>query len=138
MADTIFTPPDAFARMLAQHRQTGADVTLGIFPTNRPEKLCPVTVDAAGWVLNMVDKPAHSNIMNTWGCACWSPVFTQFMHNYLGKVPPGSKEVVLADVFRGAMATGMNVMGLFFEEGEYIDIGAPDDLVQAVHRFSER
>ncbi|RME45922.1 MAG: dTDP-glucose pyrophosphorylase [Chloroflexi bacterium] len=138
MPDTVFTPSNAFVRMLARHQETHADVTLGIFPTDRPEKLCPVKLDETGKVLGMTDKPTHSEIKNTWGCACWSPRFTGFMHDFLTALAPPSKEVVLADVFRAAIQEGLAVQGVYFEDGEYIDVGTPDDLVLAVRRFSGR
>lgn len=136
MPDTMFTPSDAFVQILEYHRQAGADVTLGIFPTDQPEKLCPVQMDESGNILDMIDKPAQSDIKNTWGCACWSPRFTQFMHSFLANLAPPSREIVLADVFRAAIQRGLPVRGVLFEQGEYIDVGTPDDLVRAVRRFS--
>lgn len=156
MPDTIFTPPDAFGRMLARHVETGADVTLGVFPTQQPQRFCPVVVDEQSRVLSMTDKPSHTDVMNTWGCACWSPRFTEFMHDFLssiahpstgqGSIPseePGAQaaraaEVVLAYVFQAAIAGGLEMQSVFFREGEYIDVGTPDDLVIAVQRFSSR
>ena len=150
MPDTIFTPPDAFKRMLARHVETGADVTLGVFPTQQPQRFCPVELDDQGRVLSMTDKPSHTEVMNTWGCACWSPRFTGFMHNFLSSIAhpltewsPGAqaerdKEVVLASVFKAAIANGLEMQSVFFQEGEYIDVGTPDDLVIAVQRFSGR
>ena len=138
MPDTIFTPRDAFARMLSHHKESQPDVTLGVFPTDRPEQLCPVELDEHGRVLGMADKPARTDIRNTWGCACWSPAFTAFMHDFLSSITPLSREVVLASVFQAAIDEGLSVRGMFFEQGEYIDVGTPDDLVVAVRRFSER
>jgi glucose-1-phosphate thymidylyltransferase len=138
MPDTIFTPEDSFSKLVHAHDLTGADVTLGIFSTEHPEKLCPVLLDDSGRVLDMTDKPVKPTLRNTWGCACWSPSFTDFMHEYLcGLGQPGS-EVVLADVFRAAIKADLNVRGVSFENGEYIDVGTPEDLVVAVHRFSKR
>lgn len=138
MPDTIFTPPDAFQRLLKFHQRTKADISLGIFPTDRPEKLCPVDLDNSGKVVTMIDKPVQTTIMNTWGSACWSPRFSDYMHQFLQAMAPPSKEVVLASVFLGAIQEGLLVNGFLFDEGEYIDIGTPEDLADAVHRFSER
>lgn len=138
MPDTIFTPANTFQRLASEQQATGADIVLGIFPTDHPEKLCPVLLDDSGRVLDMTDKPKQTELRNCWGCACWSPVFTDFMHHYLCSLENHRREVVLADVFRAAMEAGLNVRGVFFEQGEYIDVGTPDDLVVAVHRFSRR
>jgi glucose-1-phosphate thymidylyltransferase len=137
MPDTIFTPPDAFARLLARHRATQADVTLGIFPTDSPQKLSPVEFDVHGRVVNIMDKPATTSVMNTWGCACWSPSFTQFMHGFLASIAEAGREVVFASVLLAAIQQRLHVGCVFFSEGEYLDIGTPDDLVVAVHRFSK-
>jgi glucose-1-phosphate thymidylyltransferase len=136
MPDTIFTPPDAFVKLLAQHKKTKSHVTLGIFPTQTPHKLCPVKLDADGYVLDMEDKPTQTELMNTWGCACWSPEFSDFMHGYLESRTPPTSEVVLASVFRAALDGGLRLRGVYFDEGEYIDIGTPNDLADAVRRFS--
>ncbi|MGB3561171.1 MAG: sugar phosphate nucleotidyltransferase, partial [Geitlerinemataceae cyanobacterium] len=137
MPDTIFTPSDTFVQLLARHRETRADVTLGIFSTDRPYKLSPVTLTASGQVLDIVDKPAQTDVMNTWGCACWEPSFTELMHTYLSAKIPTQQETTLTDVFQAAMTAGLSVRGVHFTHGEYIDVGTPDDLVQAVHRFSK-
>jgi glucose-1-phosphate thymidylyltransferase len=137
MPDTIFSPRDAFSQMYASHTHSGADVTLGVFPTNQPQRLCPVKMGDDHLVLGMTDKPEQPAQMNTWGCACWSPLFGDFMHQYLLARPAGGGEVVLASVFRAAMQDGLVVRGVEFDGGEYIDVGTPADLVLAVRRFSE-
>ena len=137
MPDTIFTPADTFSQLLAKHRDKNADLTLGIFPTQCPEKLCPVRLDASDRILTMTDKPPHSDIMNTWGCAVWGAGFSEFMHRYLEASVPNDGETCLADVFLTAIDEGLSVFGHFFSDGEYIDIGTPIDLVVAVRRFSK-
>lgn len=140
MPDTIFTPHDTFRRLLDNHNKTGAAVTLGVFPTDRPEKLCVVDMDANGKVKTMVDKPKQTQLRVTWGCACWAPEFSNFMHTYLaGKIAEAKeREVVLADVFLAAIDANLPVHGVHFVDGEYIDIGTPEDLAVAVHRFSKQ
>lgn len=137
MPDTIFTPADAFSRMLVQHRDKKADLTLGVFPTDRPEKLCPVKLDGSARVLTMIDKPAQTDIRNTWGCGVWGSRFSAFMHSYLQPSTTGVGETVLAEVFLAALREGLRIYGLFFADGEYVDIGTPNDLVMAVRRFSK-
>lgn len=140
MPDTIFTPPDTFVQLVESHRETQADVTLGIFPTDKPEKLCVVDLDDTGRVLGMIDKPKKTNLRQTWGCACWSPSFTHFMHEYLTAIRESDAmkgEVVLADVFLAALHQGLSIRGIYFKDGEYLDVGTPEDLLIAVHRFSE-
>lgn len=137
MPDTIFKPANAFQVMLEKHRASSADVTLGIFPTDQPQRLCPVVLDKDDNVVEMNDKPVESDVMNTWGCACWSSRFTRFMHEFLNANRKPATEVVLASVFQAAMEDGLSFNGTFFEQGQYIDIGTPDDLVLTVRNFSQ-
>lgn len=58
------------------------------------------------------------------------------MHQFLKQGHLEDRETVLASVFRAAITAGLVIDGLFFDEGEYIDIGTPEDLVVAVRRFS--
>src|SRR5207237_5697494 len=45
--DTIVEPADAFTDLLASHRRSGADLTLGLFPTDRPSPLGMVRLQPA-------------------------------------------------------------------------------------------
>jgi len=138
MPDTIFTPKDVFEKLLNRFRAMQVDVVLGIFPTNAPEKLCPVKMDDTGRVIDMSDKPSEPLIHNSWGCACWSKNFSEFMHKHLNAHTPTQQEITLAQVFRAAIKNGIVIHGLLFSEGEYIDIGTSDDLAFAVRLFSGR
>ena len=113
---------------MSQHRTIKADLTLGIFPTDNPEQLCPVKLDQADRVLTMTDKPKVSNIMNTWGCGVWESRFSEFLHSYLKSSSPDGGEIVLADVFLAGIEEGLSIYGLFFADGGYFDIGTPTDL----------
>ena len=136
MPDTIFTPADAFSQLLAQQRTSNADLTLGVFPTDCPEKLCPVALNASGRVITMTDKPENPEINNTWGCGVWAERFSEFMHAYLNSSAARNGETVLAEVFLAALDEGLRIYGLYFDDGEYVDIGTPNDLVMAVRRFN--
>lgn len=140
MPDTIFSPSDVYDQMLSRLEETQADVMLGIFHTDRPQKLCVVRLDEDGKVVYMKDKPAATDLTTAWGCGCWSPKFSAFMHQFLQKNPVSAdgKETVLADIFLAAMKEGLAVYGSYFEDGEYIDIGTPQHLAIAVDRFSQR
>ncbi len=136
MPDTLFWPSDAYSQLLATHRERGADLTLGVFPTDQPERLSVVEMDNAGCVLSVTDKPAHPRFNNTWGIACWGPRFSELLNASLAGLS-AEHEVVLADVFQAALERGMRVHARYFEQGEYIDIGVEEDLYDAVRRFCE-
>lgn len=137
MPDTLFTPTDVFVDLLKRHSATRDDLTIGLFPTSNPQRFGMVALAAGDRVLKVIDKPAQTNLTHMWGMACWSPCFTHFMGEYLQKIPPPSeREVVLGDVFQAAVDEGLNVGAVRFDDGQYIDVGIPEDLRYAIQRFS--
>lgn len=136
MPDTIFFPVDAYPRLLAEHQRTAADLTLGLFPTTKPQRFGMVSFDADHRFLYTVDKPSTTDLTYMWGIGCWNATFTNFMSTYLQGLSTPKQEVVLGQVFQAAQAAGLNVRVLPLADGEYVDMGAPDDLVAAVRRFA--
>ncbi|WP_203744018.1 nucleotidyltransferase family protein [Catellatospora bangladeshensis] len=131
MPDTIITPDDGFARLLDFHDGTGADLSLGVYPTATPQSLAPVVVEPGSYrVLAIVDKPEHPPADNTWGIAAWSPVFTELLHACVADAPPGP-ELLLSDIFVAAMTAGLRVHALTFADGEFHDIGTPAGVLRA-------
>jgi glucose-1-phosphate thymidylyltransferase len=139
MPDTIIHPPDSFSLLLADHQANAAAITLGLFPTQRPEKFGMVEVDATGRVTAHVDKPRQTHLTSMWGCAVWEPEFTDLIHSVHSRaleVPLG-RELVLGDVFDEALARGVLVRGYPFADGVYVDIGTYDEIVEAQTRIRE-
>ncbi len=137
MPDTIFSPSDAFSQLLDRHAESRADLTLGLFPTDKHRRFGMVAVDEQDRVVRVVDKPAQTDLKFMWGIACWSPRFTQFMGDYLPNPPSGGREIVLGDIFQAAVDAQFNVRAVRFVDGDYIDIGTPEDLSSAIQRFSQ-
>lgn len=140
MPDTIFKPVDAFKQMLTQHTRLKADLTLGLFPTDQPWRLSMVKFDDEKRVLAVSDKPANSELKHTWGCACWENRFSELLNDQIRALVDDKqrqREVVLADFFNMAVAEKLNVRALAFDQGEYIDIGSPQDLEWAVKLFAQ-
>ena len=136
MPDTIFWPYDAFGQLLSTCRRLRADLVLGVFPTDQPERFSVVDLDDRGRVRSVMDKPKESALRNTWGIACWGSAFTELLHGSLTGARPSGKEIVLAEVFQRAVDEGLAVYGQYFEGGTYIDIGVAEDLYEAVRRFA--
>ncbi len=132
MPDTIVAPDDCFGQLLDFHEATGADLSLGVFPTTTPETLAPVVIEPGTHrVLAIVDKPKHPPADNTWGIVAWSPAFTELLHGYVAGAPRERKrELLLSDVFVAAMTAGLTVNALGFESGEFHDIGTPEGVVR--------
>lgn len=146
--DILFQPDDAYVQLLARQATTQADVVLGLFPTNQPQKAGMVDFDTTGRVQLIVEKPRETDLRYMWGIAVWTPAFTQFMHEYIVVIESGKvrseaadnlapqSEIPIGDVIQAAIYQGLRVEAEVFPQGSYLDIGTPDDLVRAVRDFS--
>ena len=81
--DILFRPDDAFSRLLSHQESSQADITLGLFPAEHPYKVDMVDLNQEGRVQRIIIQPSHSSLRYTWGIAVWTPVFTQFLHDYV-------------------------------------------------------
>ncbi|HCF26970.1 MAG TPA: dTDP-glucose pyrophosphorylase [Cyanobacteria bacterium UBA11049] len=139
--DILFQPEDAFVRVLARQQTSNADVVLGLFPTDKPQKAGMVDFDDTGKVRLIIEKPRDSDLRYMWGIAVWTPAFTQFLHEYLITLKAKSNlsqlpELAIGDVIQAAINQGFHVEAEAFPDGTYLDIGTPDDLVRAVRDFA--
>lgn len=142
--DIIFEPEDAFVQLLSKQEQTNADIVLGLFEAQRPQKMDMVEFDGQGNICKIDIKPASTQLRYTWIIAVWTDRFTEFMHQFVVKhknrctaEPIGNsknKEVFVGDVIQAAVNTDIKIENVIFADGQYIDIGTPDDLAKAVHR----
>lgn len=135
MPDTVIEPSDVFEQLLNNYFNWGADLILGVFPTDTPSKFGMVELDQDDRVILSVDKPRETSLRYMWGVACWSETFGDLMDTYLREVSPPAREIVLGEIFQEAIERGVNVRALRFDEGSYLDIGTPDDLIAALERF---
>ena len=92
--DTVVTPVDCINDILELHRRKKADVTLGVFPTNNPERLAPVIIDNDGRVLKVEDKPEKPSAQNTWNCVVWEESFMKEVLNYIDDMKNVHKEMI--------------------------------------------
>jgi len=143
--DIIFQPDDAFIQLLAKQRESNADIVLGLFTAHQPQKMDMVGLDVDGRIRKIVIKPGRTHLNYTWIIAVWTPKFTCFMHEFVlagqktnnmnDKALPNSKkqvEVFLGDVIQAAIQNDLRIDKVFFNEGNYLDIGTPEDMVKAV------
>ncbi|NEQ69509.1 MAG: dTDP-glucose pyrophosphorylase [Symploca sp. SIO2D2] len=146
--DIICQPDDIFIKLLARLRASNSEVVLGLFPTDYPQKVGVVDFDQEGRVYQILEKSNRTDLPYMWGVAVWTPVFTNFMHEYLAKResqklqsngknnPQLQRELPLGDVIQAAIDVGLPVEAEVFADGEYLDIGTPEDLVRAVRNFA--
>jgi glucose-1-phosphate thymidylyltransferase len=131
LPDTLIAPEDALARVREERARSGADVVLGVFPTDHPEELGPVRVDASGAVVEVLDKPAATDLRNTWGLATWSPRFSALLAREVAAAPEREKPV-LGALFQRALEAGLAVRAVVFESGRFVDVGTSRGLAEAL------
>lgn len=135
MPDTIIEPKDTFKKLLAFHKSSSSDLTLGLFSTENSSKFGMVDIDDENNIRSIIDKPKQTTFKYMWGCGCWSQSFTSLMHDFLTTNPFSGREIVLGDLFMLAVEVGLKVTGLIFENGKYIDIGTVEELDLALKKF---
>jgi glucose-1-phosphate thymidylyltransferase len=120
LPDTVFEPLNALQLINEQLCVSAADLSLGVFPTDTPELLGPVDVTAGGTVQAVFEKPAQTELRNTWGIAAWTPAFSRLL---LEEVEASTTEVILGDVFDKACCQGLRVRATLFDRGAFYDLG---------------
>ena len=131
LPDTILSPDDALAQLRAERERSGADLVLGVFPTDHPEQLGPVRVADDGSVIEVLDKPAATDLRNTWGLAIWSPRFSELLARSVAAAPDDAKPV-LGAVFQRAIEVGLAVRARVFADGRFVDVGTSSGLAEAL------
>ena len=146
--DILFQPDDAFIRLLERQATRKVDVVLGLFPTDQANKAGMVDFDAEGRVRLVLEKPLQTSLRYMWGIAVWTPIFTQFMHEFLAAIEADKlqneidktlqqqQELPIGDVFQAAIDNGLEIDAEVFANGTCLDIGTPENLVRAVHDFA--
>jgi glucose-1-phosphate thymidylyltransferase len=144
--DIIFEPADAYSQLIARLRETGADVVLGLFPTDQPHTTDMVAHDESGRITRIDVKPPQSDLAYSWMLCVWGPRFTEFLHAHLAEVElrredpdPASRptrEIYVGDVITAAIAAGQHVNSVAFPEGSALDVGTPATMVRAVRRYA--
>ncbi|MFL6130182.1 MAG: sugar phosphate nucleotidyltransferase [Mycobacteriales bacterium] len=126
LPDTVIRPPDFLATTLRRHQESGADLTLAVFPTTEPQRLGPV-VHQGGVVTAVVDKPARAPADNTWGAAVWGPAFSELLHLAVVESPADAGEMPLGNCFQAAVDKGLDVRAVDVD-GSFCDVGTPRGL----------
>jgi glucose-1-phosphate thymidylyltransferase len=128
LPDILFRPGQAITELLNAWPTCQADLLLGLFPTDRPEKSDIVETDANGGVVRIRIKESAAANGYAWIMAMWTPVFTRFLSKWLSSLPPENNEPQLGEVFNAAITAGLNIDSIRFPAGGFLDIGTPDDL----------
>jgi glucose-1-phosphate thymidylyltransferase len=139
--DILIEPEDAYPRVVAHLHATQAAVVLGLFPTDQPHLGDPIEFDDQGRIRHIYVKPAHSDLRFTWVIAAWAPSFTEFLHSYLVQREAGAPiprtELHMSEVIVAGLRAGLRVEGLHLPGARFLDIGVPENLVQALRQQLE-
>ena len=142
--DIMISSRNVFGPLLKQQVTTRADLVLAVFPAHNSQLMDMVEIDEKGKIHAMFLKPDKTDLQFCWLSGVWTPVFTQFMHEYLqeyrrkndvqisktGKTE--GRELTVGAVIQAAIQKGLQVYGVVFPEGKYIDIGTSENLVKSV------
>ncbi len=131
MADTIMQPNEIFALGRAA-MQAEDEVLLCLFPTLSPQKFGMVRLDSDRRVVEVVDKPAKTDLKEMWGCMIWRTSFTAFLHR---AVQDGQGD--FARIMNDAIAAGLRFSGLVVPESNFIDLGTYEEIMELDKRLRE-
>jgi glucose-1-phosphate thymidylyltransferase len=135
LPDTVFFPKDAPKRITDELRRSGADLVLAVFPTEEPERLAPVEIEASGEIRAIHDKPGDRRLLNTWGLCAWSPRFTDFCADW-DRRP--ERTGVLSDAMNAAKKAGLQLRAIELSGGAFCDVGTPEGLASTVELLMAR
>jgi glucose-1-phosphate thymidylyltransferase len=136
--DMIFQPHDAYTKLIARLEESGADIVLGLFPADKPHKTDMVEFDADGHIRAIHIKPPSSELIYSWEIAVWTPLFSRYSHDFVQaamrkqSVADVGNELFVGDVLQAAIRDNLSVEPVIFQNGNFVDIGTPEDLMKAV------
>jgi glucose-1-phosphate thymidylyltransferase len=136
--DILFSADDAYSKLIEHQQRSGADVVLGLFPADQPQATDMVAVEDHDRITQVTPKPLHTTLTHTWGIALWTPAFTEFMHDYLARLPVPTKETAelfVGHVIQAGIDRGLRVEGISVSDAPFLDIGVPDNLARALRKL---
>ncbi|HXT22146.1 MAG TPA: hypothetical protein VN811_06620 [Thermoanaerobaculia bacterium] len=140
--DVQLGPADALARVAARQAETGADLVLGLFPTERPETTDMVEVNGEGKVVRIEVRPRETSLRHCWLLAVWGPAFAEHLHEMVAesrasRAGTAASELQMGAVVAGALERGLDVRGVEIEGGWFRDVGTPEDLAAVMRQGAE-
>jgi glucose-1-phosphate thymidylyltransferase len=130
LPDTRFQPVTAMRAIVEEMERSRAELVLAVFPTKTASELGPVRIGAGGVVEAVFDKPASTELRNTWGIATWRPLFSELVHEAVASAGPAQANLGL--LFQEAVRAGLRVRAVKFDAGLYEDLGTEKGLARFV------
>jgi glucose-1-phosphate thymidylyltransferase len=146
--DILIQTDDVYVRLLDRMHVSKADIVLGLFLADNPNKMDMVELADDETIAGIRIKPAQTDLKWTWIIAVWNGAFTRFMHDWVhrhlrviaaskGGLPKADrKELFVGDVIQEAIGCELKVDQVMFPQGTYIDIGSPEDMIAAIQAGS--
>ncbi|MEM8963632.1 MAG: dTDP-glucose pyrophosphorylase [Acidobacteriota bacterium] len=134
--DMLFSPHDLFDRLLTRQEQCDADIVLGAVPSDQAWKADMVDFDPeSGRVRRIAVKEADCGLEWAWICAVWTARFTTFLADEVASDSPMTGERHIGVVIRTALESGFDVRVVACADGQFLDIGTPDDYRRALTTY---
>lgn len=130
--DVLIRPPTFYRQLVHELRAGRSDVVLGVMPTTNPGKVDVVHIADQGKVHSIRPKPNDLSAAKAWIAAAWRPSFSDYLHDYLVNGPALSckgREIQIGDILAASL-NNLDVRAVEFEDGQFIDIGTPEDLAR--------
>lgn len=119
------------AEATANHRRTGARVTLAVVPNREPQKYSGLAVDNQGWVTGLVPRASAQPSFHFFGVqVVESAVFAALPDN----TPHESVAALYPALYRQEPGS----VRAFVTDAEYMDIGTPSDYLDTSLRLAAR
>lgn len=135
--DILFYPADAYNVLLGALNKSKADIVLGLFPVDEPEKWDMAEINSKGIIRSIKIKSLGSTLKYAWIIGAWNPSFTKFMHQWLENLDNNAEnEVAVGTVIQEGINQGLKVYGKVFPDGFCIDIGTVEGLQKAFKEFT--
>ncbi|MBA2350393.1 MAG: dTDP-glucose pyrophosphorylase [Burkholderiales bacterium] len=142
--DILLQPANIFSLAVERLRVSKADIVIGTFPARHADNVDSIETAPSGRVRRLVPKEDPDHVLRpahhpTYMFAVWRPSFTAFLradverlraiaHAQGAGLPP---EWPMGTVIASAIAAGLHVNSMFYDNGRFLDIGTPDRLVAA-------
>lgn len=131
MPDTIIQPSQVFKDGLRDLTDND-DGLLCLFPTRNPSKFGMVRVEG-NRVMEIVDKPKVTDLKLMWGCIIWKPSFTEYLFKAINELMVYD----FAQILNQAIRHGLSFRGMAVENGNYLDMGTYEDILELDQRLRE-
>ena len=132
LPDLLLSPRGTLAPLLQRLRAGSADLVLGVFPTDHPERADVVISGDNGVVRELQVKSSRPATTSAWATAAWRPALWPQLRSSLADPRPGGAELHLGHAFQAAVTAGCRVEVVTFANGAFTDVGTPTTLRAAL------